>query len=54
MKYHLVRESYEDGRIKVERVDAKNQAADALTKGSHGRAEWNRLLDIVGMIDMVR
>ncbi len=51
LKYHLVRESHEEGRIKVERVDTKDQAADTLTKGSHGKTEWSRLLGIVGMVN---
>ncbi len=51
LKYHLVRESCEEGRIRVERVGTKDQAEDALTKGSHGRVEWNRLIGLVGMVD---
>ncbi len=37
--------------MKVERVDARDQAADALMKGSRGRVEWGRLVGIIGMID---
>ncbi len=51
LKYHLVRESCEEGRMRVERVSTSDQAADALTKGNHGRVEWNRLVGLVGMVD---
>ncbi|MCP4126225.1 MAG: Ty1/Copia family ribonuclease HI [Gammaproteobacteria bacterium] len=39
LKYHLVRESCEEGSIRVARVSTREQAADILTKGGHGRAE---------------
>ncbi len=51
LKYHLVRELFEEGRIKVERVGTRDQAADTLTKGSHGRVEWSRLISLVGMVN---
>ncbi|MCP4127167.1 MAG: Ty1/Copia family ribonuclease HI [Gammaproteobacteria bacterium] len=51
LKYHLVRESYEEGKLSIERVDTRDQAADILTKGNHGRVEWNRLVGLAGMVD---
>ncbi len=51
LKYHLVRESCEEGKVRVERVGTRDQAADILTKGNHGRVEWNRLVALMGMAD---
>ncbi len=51
LKYHLVRESCEEGKVNVEQVNTRNQAADTLKKGNHGRVEWSRLVDLVGMVD---
>ncbi len=51
LKYHLVRESYEEGKLKIERVDTRDLAADILTKGNQGRVEWNRLVGLIGMVD---
>ncbi len=51
LKYHLVRESCEEGRVSVKRVPTREQAADALTKGNHGRVEWNRLIGLAGIVD---
>ncbi len=35
----------------MEQVGTKDQAADLLTIGCHGRVQWNRYLGIVGMVD---
>ncbi len=51
LKYHLVRESCEEGKVEVKRVRTRDQAADILTKGNHGRVEWNRLVALMGMAD---
>ncbi len=37
--------------MRVERVGTRDQAADILTKGNHGRVEWNRLVVLAGMVN---
>ncbi len=55
LKYHLIRESCEEKKIRVEQVGTRDQAADALTKGNHhSKAEWNRLVGLVGMVDTTK
>ncbi len=52
LKYHLVYESYEEGRVNVKRIATREQvAAHVLTKGNHGRVEWSRLIGIAGIVD---
>ncbi len=51
MKNYLNYLNTEEGKMKIERVCTKEQAADLLTKGNHGRMEWNRLLNTVGMVN---
>ena len=39
-----------DPKIKIKYVDTKNQLADALTKGSFSRDEWNHLLRLFNIV----
>jgi hypothetical protein len=51
MKYHLVQESAENGRIKVEFIGSEEQLDDILTK-SLGRVKFLELRTKISIIDI--
>jgi hypothetical protein len=53
VKYHLVWESIENGRIKVEFIRSKEQLSDILTKPL-GRVKFLELRTKIGLIDVDR
>jgi hypothetical protein len=53
VKYHLVWESIENGRIKVEFIRSKEQLSDILTKPL-GRVKFLELRTKIGLIDVNR
>jgi hypothetical protein len=53
VKYHLVRESTENGRIKVEFIRSEEQLGDILIKPL-GRVKFLELRTKIGLIDVER
>jgi hypothetical protein len=53
MKYHLVRESAENGRINVEFIRSEEQLGDILTKPL-ARVKFLELFTKIGLIDVNR
>jgi hypothetical protein len=51
VKYHLVRQSTENGRIKVEFIRSEKQLGDILTKPL-GRVKFLKLCTKIGLIDI--
>jgi hypothetical protein len=51
VKYHLVRESTENGRINVEFIRSEEQLGDILTK-PFGRVKFLKLHTKIGLIDI--
>jgi hypothetical protein len=50
VKYHLVRESAEQGKIQVKQVSTDDQLGDILTKAL-GRVKFQEMRARIGMID---
>jgi hypothetical protein len=50
VKYHLVRENAEEGKINVRQVRTDDQLSDILTKAL-GRVKFQEMRSRIGMID---
>jgi hypothetical protein len=53
VKYHLVRESTKNGRVKVDFIRSEEQLGDILTK-TLGRVKFLELRTKIGLIDVNR
>jgi hypothetical protein len=53
VRYHFIRERYENGEIEVEYCPTGDQVADAMTKGL-AREKLSRFVDGMGLISYVR
>jgi hypothetical protein len=51
VKYHLVRESAEQGKIEVKQVRTDDQLGDILTKAL-GRVKFQEMRSRIGMVDV--